>query len=463
MARVLASRQEAMTGLLADLVNRDSPSDHKPLLDEMAAFLEEELARRGARVDRVRQPQAGDHLVARFFAPPTVSPGDHDPGVRGTAGGASGSMSGSASGSPRGEAPDEQPAAGGRRGVLLLAHYDTVWPPGEAARRPFRREGTRGYGPGSFDMKAGIVIGLVALEALAAVAGRRAPRPEGERREGADPSAAPTAAVPAAAAAVVLPPVTFLLTSDEETGSTTSRALIEELAPRHQAVLVLEPAAGGRLKTARKGTGDFRLEVEGREAHAGNDPERGVSAVEELARQVLRLHALTDPGRGTTVNVGVVRGGMRPNVVAGRAEAEVDVRVTSMAEARRLEALFRRWEPVNPAARVRMVGGFNRPPMEFTPANQALFRRAQAVGEWLGMKVEGTAVGGASDGNFTSALGIPTLDGLGATGDGAHARDEHVELDELPRRAALLAALILDLGLRPLTAQDGAGGREGRP
>ena len=421
LARHLAARRPAMVELLAQLVNRDSPSDHKGLLDGMASFLEAELGRRGGQVQRLRQAGAGDHLVARFF--------------------------------PGGDA---------QRAVLLLAHYDTVWPPGEAARRPFRQEGGRGYGPGSLDMKAGIVIGLEALSALAAlVAGEDAGWGPGEGgvRDPAggppalepaplmDPAATGTGARPRPLA--ILPPVTFLLTSDEETGSRTSRALIEDLARRHQAVLVLEPAAGGRLKTARKGVGDFRLVVEGREAHAGNDPGRGISAVEELARQILRLHALSDPGRGTTVNVGVVRGGLRPNVVAGRAEAEVDIRVATLEEARRVEDLFERWGPVNPEARVILQGGFDRPPMEFTPANQALFHRAQRVGSWLGMTVEGAAVGGASDGNFTSALGIPTLDGLGATGDGAHALDEHVDLDELPRRAALVAGLILDLGAVP--------------
>ncbi|HEY8552373.1 MAG TPA: M20 family metallopeptidase [Thermaerobacter sp.] len=441
LAQWLASRREAMVALLEALVNRDSPSDHKPLLDELAAFLEGELIRRGARVERVRQREAGDHVIARFFPQGTLGRDvPRGPAATRDPGGAAGAVGAGGTDAGRRQAP-----VGGRRGVLLLAHYDTVWPPGEAARRPFRREGARGYGPGAFDMKGGIVIALAALDALVALVGAPAARPAGGAAEAGSPGAAvgPT---------VAPPPVTLLLTADEETGSATSRTLIEALARQHQAVLVLEPAAGDRLKTARKGVGDFRLIVEGREAHAGNDPGRGVSAVEELARQVLRLHALTDPGRGTTVNVGVVRGGLRPNVVAGRAEAEVDVRVPSMAEARRLEELFRRWAPVNPGARVRLVGAFNRPPMEFTPANQALFRRAQEVGGWLGMTVEGTAVGGASDGNFTSALGIPTLDGLGAIGDGAHAPDEHVDLDALPRRAALLAALLLDLGVRPLDA-----------
>ncbi|WP_243123292.1 M20 family metallopeptidase [Thermaerobacter sp. FW80] len=453
LARWLDGRREAMVRLLEALVNRDSPSDHKPSLDEVATFLEGELTRRGAWVERVRQREAGDHLIARFFPAEGADPaGGRDPAATRDPGGAA------AAGDPDdGTAAGRQQApAAGRRGVLLLGHYDTVWPPGEAARRPFRREGARGYGPGAFDMKGGIVIALAALDALAALA-----RAQAARATAAGAAEAGSAGA-AGGTAVVLPPVTLLLTADEETGSRTSRALIEALARQHQAVLVLEPAAGDRLKTARKGVGDFRLVVEGREAHAGNDPGRGVSAVEELARQVLRLHALTDPGRGTTVNVGVVRGGLRPNVVAGRAEAAVDVRVPSMAEARRLEELFRRWEPVHPAARVRLLGSFSRPPMEFTPANRALFRRAKAVGSWLGMTVEGAAVGGASDGNFTSALGIPTLDGLGAVGDGAHAPDEHVDLDALPRRAALLAALVLDLGVRPLDDPSGDPGGDGK-
>ena len=403
----LTARREALIDLLAGLVNQDSPSHEKRLLDALADRLAEELAARGGRVERVRQARAGDHLIGRFFGA-----GD---GVAG--------------------------------GVLLLAHYDTVWPAGEAARRPFRRAGDRGYGPGAFDMKGGIVIGLAALEACAALAAA-----------GSAPPGTGTPVPGGGARSRRLPPVTFLLTSDEEVGSGTSRPLIEDLARRHQAVLVLEPAAGGRLKTARKGVGDFVLRVRGREAHAGNDPARGISAIDELARQVLRLHSLSDPGRGTTVNVGVVRGGLRPNVVAGWAEAEVDVRVASRAEAERLEALFRSWTAILPGAEVSITGGFNRPPMEFTPANAALFARAQAVGRQLGLEIEGVAVGGASDGNFTSALGVPTLDGLGATGDGAHAPDEHVRLDELPVRAALLAALILDLaGPGPGGDPDGEG------
>lgn len=392
----LASRRDAMVDLLAELVNLDSPSTDKALLDACATRLGAELAARGCAVERVPVPTAGDHLIARFGG------GGPETGRDRAGNGGAGSH------------------PGGRR-VLLLAHYDTVWPAGEARRRPFRREGRCGYGPGVFDMKGGIVIGLFALEALAATAERGTP----------------------------LPGVTFLLTSDEEVGSTTSRPLIERLAREHGAVLVLEPAAGGRLKIARKGVGDFVLRVRGREAHAGNDPERGVSAVEELARQVLRLHALTDPGRGTTVNVGVIRGGLRPNVVAGTAEAEIDVRVSSQAEAERILALFRSWQPVLPGARVVIEGGFNRPPMEPTPGNVALLDRAREVGRRLGLELEGATVGGASDGNFTSALGIPTLDGLGATGDGAHAEDEHVLLDELPVRAALLAGLLFDLAARP--------------
>ncbi|HEY8393304.1 MAG TPA: M20 family metallopeptidase [Thermaerobacter sp.] len=391
----LESRREAMISLLAELVNLDSPSDDKALLDACATRLAAELAARGCTLERVPARAAGDHLIGRFGSAATRP-------------------------EPRSGGDGAAPCPAGGR-VLLLAHYDTVWPAGEARRRPFRREGRRGFGPGAFDMKGGIVIGLFALEALAAIPESGMPRPG----------------------------VTFLLTSDEEVGSTTSRPLIERLAREHAAVLVLEPAAGGRLKIARKGVGDFVLRVRGREAHAGNDPERGVSAVEELARQVLRLHALTDPGRGTTVNVGVIRGGLRPNVIAGAAEAQIDVRVSSQAEAARILELFRSWQPVLPGARVTIEGDFNRPPMEPTPANLALLERARAVGRLLGLELAGASVGGASDGNFTSALGVPTLDGLGATGDGAHAPDEHVLLDELPVRAALLAGLLADLAARP--------------
>jgi glutamate carboxypeptidase len=237
-----------------------------------------------------------------------------------------------------------------------------------------------------------------------------------------------------------------LFTSDEEVGSPTSRALIEAQARASAYALVLEsPLAGGRLKTARKGVGRFTVAITGRAAHAGIEPEKGISAVVELAHQILRLSDLADPAAGTTVNVGVVRGGSTPNVVPAEASARVDVRVTTLAEAARIEAAMAALRPVLPGATVTATGSFDRPPMERTPQSAALFERARAIAATLGQELTEGATGGASDGNFTAALGLPTLDGLGALGAGAHAADEHILIDSLPERAALLAALLLAL------------------
>lgn len=302
----------------------------------------------------------------------------------------------------------------GDRQVLLLAHHDTVW---EEDRLAFRVKGNRAYGPGIFDMKGGIVQAVWALKALADCG-----VPLGKR-------------------------VVLLSTSDEEIGSPTSRALIEAEARNSAAVLVLEPAAGanGALKTARKGVGLYRLTVRGRAAHAGSDPDKGVSAVAELARQVLALEALAAQEKGTTINVGVVRGGTRSNVIPEAAEAEIDVRAATLDEARRVDAAIRGLKPVLPGATLAVTGGINRPPMERTAAIGALFARARAIAARLGFSLSEAAVGGASDGNFTAALGVPTLDGLGCVGDGAHAEHEHIVIDALAPRAALLAHLLAEL------------------
>ncbi|HEX8200438.1 MAG TPA: M20 family metallopeptidase [Isosphaeraceae bacterium] len=302
------------------------------------------------------------------------------------------------------------------RPALVLAHYDTIWPAGTLAALPFRREGGRAFGPGIYDMKASLVILEFALSALVAL-DLRPPRP-----------------------------IVALLTSDEEIGSPGSRGLIEELATGCAYTLVLEPPlADGGLKTARKGVGRFTLEIVGRPAHAGVEPEKGISAVQELAHQVLHIHRLGDPEAGTTVNVGVVQGGTAPNVVAARATALVDVRVTTADEERRLDTALRGLHPVAPGARIAVGGGFNRPPMERAPQVVALFQRARLIGRSLGLDLTEGATGGASDANFTAALGVPTLDGLGARGAGAHAEHEQIEIGSLPERAALLAALLLEL------------------
>jgi glutamate carboxypeptidase len=306
--------------------------------------------------------------------------------------------------------------AGAERPALVLCHFDTVWPAGTLDRQPFRVEDGRAYGPGIFDMKASLVLVESALHALQAL-GLRPPRP-----------------------------IVALFTSDEEIGSPASRPLIEAEAAESAYTLVMEaPLPGGRLKTARKGVGHFTVEVEGRAAHAGVEPEKGISAVQELAHLILHLHALGDPATGTTVNVGVVQGGTVSNVVAAHAIARVDVRVATLDEARRIEQAFRSLRPTVPGARLSVSGALNRPPMERTPGVAALFERARAVGRSLGLDLTEGSTGGASDGNFTAALGVPTLDGLGVLGAGAHAEDEHILVDSLPERAALLAALLLEL------------------
>jgi len=301
----------------------------------------------------------------------------------------------------------------GRRQVLLLGHIDTVWPVGELERRPLRRESDRLFGPGVFDMKAGIVLAILAVRALQASSTGFPGR------------------------------VVLLLTSDEETGSATSRRIIEDVARSSEAVLVLEPPLpGGALKTARKGCGEFHMRVTGKPAHAGIEPERGVSAIRELARQILAIEALQDPASGTTLSVGIVRGGTRGNVIPAEAEAIVDVRAATLEAAERVTQAMRALRPQIPGAALSVTGGIDRPPFERTPAVEALFRQAQAVAATLERTLGEGSTGGGSDGNLTAALNVPTLDGLGAVGAGAHGFDEHVEISELPWRAALVAGLV---------------------
>ena len=297
--------------------------------------------------------------------------------------------------------------------ILLLGHTDTVWPAGEIQKRPFRIDGGRALGPGVFDMKAGILLMWMAAGALRKIRG------------GFNKS------------------VTILLTSDEEIGSNSSRALIESEAGQCQAVFVLEPSLpGGALKTARKGVGRFTVKAIGKAAHAGIDPSKGVNAIEEISRQIIKLQKMTGMGRGTTVTVGVVRGGTRSNVVPAEAAAEVDVRITSMEEAVRIANAINDLTPELPGANLEIRGSINRPPMERTAETARLFENAQKIAARMGIDLKEGSTGGASDGNLTSAQGIPTLDGLGAIGDGAHAVDEWVDAESLPQRAALIAGLI---------------------
>ena len=307
-------------------------------------------------------------------------------------------------------------AGGGARPLLLLGHTDTVHARGTLAARPWREAGGKIYAPGIFDMKASCAVAVEALRACAE-SGLRPRRP-----------------------------VALLLTCDEETGSHTGRALVEEEARASEYVLVLEPPApGGRAKTARKGTGLFTLKAEGRAAHAGLDPEKGASAVHELARQINLVRELADPGRGTTVNVGVVGGGTRANVVAERAFAEIDVRFSTGEEARRVEQGVRGLRPSDERVRLAVEGGINRPPLERTPRVAELYGRAKAAAAALDFALGEASVGGASDGNFAAACGAAVLDGLGVDGDGAHAAHEHIVADAAVRRGALLAALIATL------------------
>jgi glutamate carboxypeptidase len=296
---------------------------------------------------------------------------------------------------------------------LLLGHLDTVWPVGTLATMPVRIGDGLLHGPGVFDMKGGLVQMIFALRALA----------EG----GIDPACRPV----------------VLVSADEEIGSRDSRRYVAGLAREAARVLVLEPAYGpaGKLKTARKGVGSFTLKVRGVASHAGLDPEAGVSAILELSHQVQRLFALNDSDRGITVNVGTIDGGLRPNVIAPEAVARIEARVVDAEDAAWVAGRIRGLQPIAEGVSLQVEGGFGRPPLERTPRNRALWQLARDAAAELGIEIDEALVGGASDGNVTSAFAA-TLDGLGAVGDGAHAEHEHVVVDRMPERAALLALLL---------------------
>ncbi|HEX4006685.1 MAG TPA: M20 family metallopeptidase [Acidobacteriaceae bacterium] len=357
------------------LVEVESPSDDRAAVNRCVEAAAEMAASVGGWVRRHRRRTFGDVLEVRF-----------SPTKRGAA-----------------KLPP----------VMLLGHLDTVWPLGTLAGMPFRVEDGRLWGPGTLDMKAGVAMGLTAVEALRA-------------------------------ADALERPVVFLLNSDEEVGSAASRPITEKLARQAAAVFVLEPAQGlgGAYKTARKGVGDYRLRVSGVAAHAGVDFERGHSAIHELAYQLEKVRGFTDLDRGLTVNAGVLRGGTRTNVVAADAAAEIDVRIARTKDAARIEKKFRSLRVRDRGCVLRIEGGMNRPPMERTRATAALFRRAATLAKELGFSLAEAATGGGSDGNFTSALNVPTLDGMGAVGEGAHASHESVLLQDLVPRTALLAEMI---------------------
>lgn len=362
-----------LTEFITVLVACESPSLDRVALDACATLLSSRLAAAGATVSRVEARTTADHVLA------------------------------------------EWPGAGAP--ILLLGHFDTVWPVGQLARMPIRRENGKLFGPGVFDMKAGLAIGVLAARVIAAE-------------------------VPVASR----PRIRLFATSDEEVGSGTSRAAIERLAKASSAVLVLEPSlAGGGVKTARKGVGEFEILAHGVSAHAGVDPGAGASAVYELARQILAIERLNDPARGLSLNVGVIDGGTRPNVVAERARAVVDVRIARLEDAAIVEAALRGLAPADSRVRLEVRGGINRPPMERTEGVARLYALARDVARAMGDDLEEGATGGGSDGNFTAALGVPTLDGLGAVGEGPHAIHEHIVVNALPRRAALVAGLMARL------------------
>jgi len=305
----------------------------------------------------------------------------------------------------------------GPRRVLLLGHVDTVWPVGTLERMPCRIDGDRLTGPGCFDMKYGDVQALWALRALVE------------------------------SGAVGDKTFVFFVNTEEEVGSPTSRPILEQLAAQAECTLVLEPSLGteGAVKVWRKGVGMYRLAVRGVAAHAGADPEKGRSAVLELAQQIVDLDRINDLAKGTTVNVGVIRGGTRQNVVAASAEAEIDLRARTMDEARRADERIRTRPTFVPGTSVRIEGGLNRPPMEETPASRRLYDLAKRLAAEEGIALAATGTGGGSDGNFTAALGIPTLDGLGAVGDGAHADTEHILVSAIAPRLAWFTRFLAEL------------------
>jgi glutamate carboxypeptidase len=377
LQRVLRRRERDIVGLLGRFVQCESPSRHKAAVDHLGRIVASEWRRRGARIRVLRQKVRGNHVRAEIWL---------------------------GGGRPEGQ-------------ILIIGHLDTVYPPGTLDKMPFRVSGGRAWGPGTFDMKAGLAIALAAVDGLRAAALRPRKR------------------------------LVFFWNSDEEISSETSRREIEREARRSDAVLVLEPAFGreGRLKTARKGVGTAEIIVVGRASHAGADPGAGVNAVHELALQIARLTKMNNPRRGVTVQATVVEGGTVSNVVPAHARAEVDIRYSHLADAAKLNKKLRGLRPILKGAQIEVRGGINRPPLERTSHVLKLFGQAQSLMREIGVNVGETTTGGGSDGNFTAALGVPTLDGLGAVGSGAHSPEENVVIRSLPQRAALLAGLLLTL------------------
>jgi glutamate carboxypeptidase len=362
-----------MLATLRKFVVAESPSLEKIPADRCCGIIAAEWRKRGVRVERLAQKHRGDQLRITWW------PGKSRPSGQ----------------------------------LLVLGHYDTVYSSGALAKTPFRVKNGKAYGPGTFDMKAGIAQALFALEALQS-------SPAALRKR-----------------------IVFLWTSDEEIGSDTARKLIEAEARRSDAVFVLEPSFGprGLLKTARKGVGEAEIIVHGRASHAGLAPQEGINAIHELSRQIARVQEWNDLRRGVTVNAGVIEGGSRTNVIPEHARVILDLRALSIPDMRRLERHLHALRPTLPGARLEIRGGFNRAPLEHK-ISAGLFAQAKSIAAQMDLPLDECTAGGGSDGNLTAACGIPTLDGLGAVGDGAHSSHEHVVVKTMPVRAALLAALL---------------------
>jgi len=369
--RYFEARQEEMVQTIREFVAIESPSDNKLAADRMGALLAARFEALGGRAHVHRAADFADSVQIDFPGREQIKP------------------------------------------VMLLGHFDTVYPLGTLATMPCHVADGRLHGPGVLDMKCGIALMLYAIQALQTW----------------------HAGLPR--------PVTVFLVSDEEVGSHSSRRITEALARESAAVLVLEPAGPrGAVKTARKGVGEYILHVKGIAAHAGLDPGKGHSAIVELARQITAVFKLNDLRRGLSVNPGVIRGGTRTNVIAAAATVEIDVRIKKAKQAATLDRKFRSLKPFDKYCRLSIEGGINRMPMERTAGVAALYKKAQAITRQIDWKLEEAAVGGGSDGNFTAGMGIPTLDGMGGVGEGAHAVHEHIVISALPRRALLLAGMI---------------------
>ena len=371
--RRLKPRLPRMLATLRQFVGAESPSLEKAAADRCCGLIAEACRKYGGRVERLAQKHRGGHLRISY------GPGKTRPAGQ----------------------------------LLVLGHYDTVYSSGMLRKMPFRISRGKAYGPGIFDMKAGIVQALFALQALQE------------------------------ASAELHKCLVFLWTSDEEIGSESSRKLLEAEARRSDAVFVLEPSFGprGLLKTARKGVGTAELTVHGRASHAGLAPQEGINAIHELARQLARIEKWNDLRRGVTINAGIVEGGSRTNVIPERARAVLDLRALRVSDMRSMERRLHSLRAIHRGARLEITGGFDRPPLE-RKMSATLFARAKSLAAQMGLSVGECTVGGGSDGNFTAAIGVPTLDGLGAVGDGAHSANEHILIHTMPARAALLASLL---------------------